>query len=49
MKENLNNYDWALPYIDNYLQAQGKKIELIAEIGSRDALDGIALAKKNQT
>ena len=47
--ENINNYDWALPYVDNYLQAHGKKIELIAEIGSRDALDGIALAKKYKT
>lgn len=49
MQETGNNYDWALPYVDEYLNRNDKKIELIAEIGSRDALDGIALAERYKT
>jgi len=40
------NYHWALPYADQYMQKHNKNIEQIAEIGSRDALDGITLARR---
>lgn len=48
MLEIGKNYDWALPTVDQYMQSHNKKIELIAEIGSRDSLDGISLARRYQ-
>lgn len=40
-----SNYEWAIPHID-LLLTEKNKINVIAEIGSRDALDGIFLSKK---
>jgi hypothetical protein len=46
MEQLGNNYEWALPYVDTYLTQNEIQIGSIAEIGSRDALDGMALAKR---
>jgi FkbM family methyltransferase len=44
-----SNYEWAIPHIDLLLAKKNKKINIIAEIGSRDGLDGIFLSKKYNT